>query len=44
VNKDGLTKKGKKRFDKDEQRAINFDLSLFWRLENFTKKITVSIQ
>ena len=22
-------------FDKDEQRAINFDLSLFWRLENF---------
>jgi hypothetical protein len=34
-NKDGSTKKEKKRFDKDEQRAINFDLSLFWRLENF---------
>ena len=28
-NKDGPTKKEKKRFDKDEQRAINFDLSLF---------------
>jgi hypothetical protein len=35
TKKDGSTKKEKKRFDKDEQRAVNFDLSLFWRLENF---------
>ena len=34
-NTDGSAKKEKKRFDKDEQRTINFDLSLFWKLENF---------
>jgi hypothetical protein len=34
-NTDGSAKKKKKRFDKNEQRAINFDLSLFCRLENF---------
>lgn len=32
---DRSVKKDKKRFYKDEQKAVNFDLSLFWRLENF---------